>query len=348
MSTGMCPLSARNPSNRNPTLARLLAFALLVATAQPGRAGPLWEPVPNLAPQHLVFLQPVSGPVPAGSLSYWVQVSGNYATVYSLEPGTRRSLLLDMEIARLSLRGAARLREGLEAGLELPFLWMGNGVFDPALIAYHDLVRLPGGGREDAPRNTWRYRIVTDRGVYAPDPPGGMAPGDAVAFGRFRIARGPDLEAEARLAVKLPTGDPARGTGSGHPDLAAGAAALLDLGFLDVGISADAVWLGGSPDPALELGRRWGGAASAGAFFPAPWGLGRLSARVRYRTNPYRTGLDLLDRDVLMFVGELAGTFRGVSWSLGFTEDLAVHASPDFSVFLRLAWAPSSFSTPSR
>ncbi len=320
----------------------------LACLAGVSRAGAAWEPVQNLAPHHLVFLQPVSGPAPAGSVPYWVQFSAGYATVYSLESGAGRSLLLDMEIARLALRGAVRLARGVEVGLEVPFLWAGGGIFDGALIAYHDLVRLPGGGREDAPRDAWRHRVVTPRGEYSPAPPGGLSLADAVVFARSAPTQGPRLYAEARGALKLPTGDPGRGSGSGHPDASAGTAVLLKLGLFDLGASADAIWLGGSPDPALRLERRWSAALSGGLFVPAPWGLGRLSARVRYRTSPYGTGLSVMDRDVVMFVGELAGRSGRWMWSLGFTEDLTVHASPDFSVFLRVAWAPSSFSTPER
>ncbi len=325
-----------------------LVLFLAACLAAPLRAAGAWEPVPNLAPHRLVFLQPVSGPVPAGGVPHWIQLSGGYATVYSAQDGRHGSLLLDMEIARMALRGAVRLGPRTEAGLELPFLWMGGGVFDPALIAYHDLVRLPGGGRERAPRNTRRYRIVTSRGEYAPAAPDGFSPADAAVFARSALSRGPRVFAEARAAVKLPTGDPARGTGSGHPDASAGVAALLDLGFFDLGASADGIWLGGSPDPALRLDRTWSAVLTGGVFLPAPWGLGRLSARVRFRTSPYDTGLSVLDRDVVMFVGELAGRAGRWTWSLGFTEDLMVHASPDFSVFLRVGRVPSSFSTPVR
>ncbi len=334
--------------HRRRAVVLLFLFLFLAWLVAPAEAGAVWEPVPNLAPHHLVFLQPVSGPVPAGNRPWWVQVSAGYATVYSAEAGAGRSLLLDMEIARLALRGAVRLARGVEAGLEVPFLWMGGGVFDGALIAYHDLVRLPGGGRERAPRNTRRYRIVTARGEYAPAPPDGFTPADAVVFARYALSRQPRLLAEARAAMKLPTGNPGRGTGSGHADASAGAAGLFDLGFFDLAASAEAVWLGGSPDAALRLERNWSAALTGGVFFPAPWGLGRLSARVRYRTSPYGTGLSILDRDVVMFVGELEGRAGRWTWSLGFTEDLVVHASPDFSVFLRVGWAPSSFSTPDR
>jgi hypothetical protein len=104
------------------------------------------------------------------------------------------------------------------------------------------------------------------------------------------------------------------------------------------GANLDVLYLGGSPDAALRLESRWvlSGLAFAGVRLGF---LGTAAAQLQFATSPYGTGLPALDRDVLLLALGLRRQVSSGTWiSLGFTEDLVVQASPDFSLLAGLEW----------
>jgi hypothetical protein len=67
--------------------------------------------------------------------------------------------------------------------------------------------------------------------------------------------------------------------------------------------------------------------------------LGTAAAQLHFATSPYGTGLPALDRDVLLLALGVRRRVGADAWiSLGFTEDLVVQASPDFSLFVGVEW----------
>ncbi len=313
------------------------ALAILVL-ASPGAGANLLAPAraPNLAPHQLVFLQPPPEPARMETKRFTAGVQLAYASVFT-EADPAAQAVIDLEAARLAVRGGLRIGDRMDLSVEVPVLWTGGGWFDPFLIAYHEFWGLPDGGRPDAPRNEYRYRVRTPDGVYQPDGDGRTGVGDVVATARLSLAAGRAGAAAVRLSAKLPTGDPGRGFGSGSADAGIGLLGQVDAGRFSAFANLDAVYLGGTPDDALPLNTRWVGSALLGGGVELVREVFGLVAQVQLRSSPYNTGWAALDRDVAMLA--VAGRLAfgdGWSWTAGFTEDLAVHASPDFSVFTGL------------
>ncbi|MEW6488150.1 MAG: DUF3187 family protein [Thermodesulfobacteriota bacterium] len=309
-------------------------FLLLAAVpAAASEFAPL--PVRNLYPPRLLFLQP--------SPSLPEQRSGGrmdlaYATVCAVHERGDTSLVTDMEVGRVAAVGRWGAPWGGGFSLEVPYLWYGGGAFDPVLDAYHDAFGFPDGDREDRPENAFGYRVTRGRHEYAPRSPAGGGLGDMVLEAVHPLGAPGPLRSAARLSLKLPTGSARNGFGSGHADGGGGVLASWQGPRAGVGANVDVLYLGGSPDAALRLESHW--ALSALAFAGVQLGpLGTAAAQLHFATSPYGTGLPALDRDVLLLALGVRRQVGADAWiSLGFTEDLVVQASPDFSLFVGVEW----------
>ncbi len=293
--------------------------------------------VKNLTPPHLVFLQP-SAELPVtgsgGSIDF------AYGTVFVAEEGEGAQALLDMEVARFALTGALETPWGAILSVEIPFLWFGGGAFDSALHGYHGAFGLPDGGRSKRPENAFSYRVRRGAREYSPDPPASGGLGDVVlgAASPLRSPRSSELQSAVRWSLKLPTGSARDGFGSGSAD--AGVGLLGFWGGPRAGLTAnlDLIYLGGTPDPVLRLGNPWmlSSLVSLGLDLGI---LGTASAQIRFVTSPYDTGIRPLDRPVLLLGAGLRRQITSRLWaSLGFTEDLVVESSPDFSLMGSVEW----------
>ena len=316
-----------------------IVLGMLAADCERAAAGPL--PSANLAPQHLFFLEPApeSASVAEGR-AFTVDLA--YATIYSVSKSGRTRETLDMEVARAALRFAQGLPYRAEVGAEIPLLWMGSGVFDGPLNRYHGSTGFGDGGRRNGPTNEFRYSVTDGTDTYRPDPNGRVGLGDAVLRLKKEVATAP--ASAVRLAVralaKLPTGDPGKGYGSGHPDGGLGALVETRIGPFRLHGALDGLYLGGTPDPVLSLSTHWALKAAGGLSIPA-WDLGDLTVQIDYLSTPYGTGSSHLDRDVVMLAAGFQRAIEGFGrWAVGFTEDLSARASPDFSLFFSLEWQP--------
>lgn len=316
--------------NGATTLASTLTLALACSAAAPG--APLRSP--NLAPQHLLHLTPAvdaAEPLPRGAST--AALDAAYASIFVDQgsPG-EDEVRFDMEAARLALRLARGLGGGVEAGAEIPFAWLGSGWFDGSITAFHRGVGLPNGGRSDAGANEFTYDLRVGKERYAPS--GGAGPADATVWVKAALPPQGPLRWAVRGVVKLPTGAPTRGLGSGYADASLGLLGSAEAGPLRVTGSADAVYVGGTADAALRLDTHWAAAASLSAGL----GFGEASevvVRLAYLSSPFGTGLSEVDRDVLQLVlGASTRVAGDVTLAVGFTEDLAVNSSPDFGLCL--------------
>ncbi len=328
------------------SLRRVLVAAVLATAGQaaaashPTASAPL--PAFNLHPLHWVFLQPLpEEPAVLGRGQQAADLRLGYATVLTTGDSGDAGALLDMEAARVALRWRFGLGSSAELAAEVPFLWMGDGFFDRALDNYHQALHLPRGDRPGRPNNEFAYTVARGNRVYQPSRGGASGLGEASAALKLApgwATRGP-LRGAARLTVKLPTGDADDGLGSGSADAGAGLLLALCWPNLRLDASVDGVYLGGTPDPALRLERRWTTATSlslAAGGWHGLWG----SVQLRHTRTPYGTGVPVVDRDALMLAMGVSGPAGpDWGWSLGFTEDLRVGTSPDFSLFLHLTRA---------
>lgn len=317
-------------------LAVLLLIASLLSCPSHAALSPL--PAMNLNPLHVVLLQPLAQ---APGIDTGAAFVLGYATIMTAEDRGVNSALLDMEVARASLRLAAELPVGVGVWADVSYLWYGGGAFDDLLIAYHEATHLPEGSRPDRPRNSFAYTVSRDGQVYSPDPPAGGGLGDTVLGALVPIPRfaGAATEVSWRIMGKLPTGSSAHGFGSGRMDAATGIIASWSGERLWVLGNLDGLYFGGTPHPALPLGtHRALSALLEGGLSIDP--LGTFSVGLDYLASPYETGFASLDRDVLMLrVGFQRAVSRSLRIHAGFTEDLALHSSPDFALFLGLEWS---------
>ena len=123
-------------------------------------------------------------------------------------PGSE-AIVLDAETVNLGLRGSVRLG-GWLLEADVPYITHSGGGLDGFIDDWHDFTGLPTGGREQAPRDRLLIRYERDGQavIDLQQATGGL--GDI----QLGVAR-PVGQTVVRMAVKLPTGDADKLTGSG-------------------------------------------------------------------------------------------------------------------------------------
>jgi len=136
-------------------------------------------------------------------------------------------IVWDGEDAQYTLRFRYGVAEGLELGIDIPYIQHSGGYLDSFIRHYHDLMGFPNDRQEQFDRNQIDYQI-TDNGtvVYAMDEPhsglGDIRISGAVPL--FRESLGGQRHLAVRSLIKLPTGDSEYLLGSGGTDVAVGLA----------------------------------------------------------------------------------------------------------------------------
>jgi hypothetical protein len=203
---------------------RIIALGLLLVPATSGRAGAGFGPLQttNRLPLHLPFLKPRPVPVdlPARG-DFDVTVAAEYSNTFFDHRNDRWDVLMDMEmmVAEVSLAYSPASKTALR--LDLPFVSMGSGFLDGFLENYHDALGVSNSGREKRPKNDYAYRVTKDGLTWVQGEPGTLHIADMAVSAQYELMkdRG-DLKMTGSLlmSLKLPTGDPDRGLGSGAFD----------------------------------------------------------------------------------------------------------------------------------
>lgn len=272
-------------------------------------------------------------PLPAGAGSW--RFALDLSTEYVLEQEGGEDLLLDGETLSYSLGYGRGWGERGDWSIEVPVLHVGGGFMDDIIENWHDAFGLPNGGRGDAPSDRYRYRYVRDGVTQLDVREGGTSLGDVRLSAGIQLREGLMLRGQ----LKLPTGDEDRLTGGN-----AGAAVWGDLalpfeprsdwnGYVSAGLSANdkAKVLGDIqstliPFAGLGLGYR---------LLPALEALVQLQLHAPLYDD---TELDALQRPGLpLTIGGRSCFQAGPCFELSFQEDLAVGASPDFSLRFAVA-----------
>lgn len=133
---------------------------------------------------------------------------------------------IDMELTRLAMTYCHGLGSDVELSVEIPFLYGAGGSFDHLIEEFHQLFGLPNGRRELVADNRFEYTIRSGDAVIYELPRLRPEMGD-IAVGIRRLLWAQEAGAPAAawsFRCKLPTGDPALGTGSGGFDAGFGLA----------------------------------------------------------------------------------------------------------------------------
>lgn len=249
------------------------------------------------------------------------------------------TLLLDGETWRAALRLRTRFRERWEFGLEIPWIRHTGGSLDDLIDDWHALFSLPGGIRDQRPRDALRYAYRDSAGdVFEFDESDGGL-GDVRLSAGYRLRQDANGSLSLRAAVELPTGDTAELTGNGAADYSVGLAwqrnPAAPGGRWSTYVVAGVIRFGESDLPALDT-REYGGWIQAGVgwrVLPRLELLGQLQAA----SSPIDAELDAWGGSLLLGLGAGIDLGRHYRLQLGFTEDIDVETSPDITFMLRLS-----------
>ncbi len=245
------------------------------------------------------------------------------------------SLRVDGESLRLAISQRWQWRSW-RFSAELPLLSTGGGMLDSGIEEWHHWFGLPNGGRDQIPRDEYRYRYVRNGVTVMDVSDAGTGLGDL----RLGAARCNETQGCLRVMAQLPTGDADKLTGGGL-----GAAAWYEQGF-HLGSSA-----------------RWSGAIAGGlsatrADGPmedqvkpvVPFGWLSLAYALTERLDAgaqfYLHGPLYDDSNIEALEragGVLAFGFRYRSsertyWYAGLQEDVITNSSPDFAIHFAVDW----------
>jgi Protein of unknown function (DUF3187) len=252
-------------------------------------------------------------------------------------------ILLDGESWRIDLGVNYGLGKGVEAGIAIPYIITGGGVFDSFIEGWHRFFDLPQGGREQTPRNRLLYRYVKDGQTRLILDDSGTGLGDISLSGGVQLyddQRPNPRRLALRTSLKLPTGSSSNLRGSGSTDFA--------------------LWLSGSDDYLLPLGhltlfgaaggmamtdgdvlkgqqRNFAGFGTLGfGWGPAEWidFKAQLSGHTAFFSGSELA--ELGNPALQLIVGGTLNFTEKTSLDIGVSEDVARNTSPDVALHLAL------------
>ncbi len=322
-----------------PAACRCALAAFVLAAAAPAQAEEALATFNQSALARSFALPTLGAPQVLGGADWRSAFRVDLTSEYHSSESGSEAILLDGEAASFTFAFRQGLGRGFEWGAELPVLVLGGGFMDSGIENWHDWFGLPNGGRQDAPRDRYRYTYVRNGETLLDVSDAGAFLGDLRLNGGWQAT--PSLALRAQ--IKLPTGD--------EDSLAGG-----NLG--------GALWA----DWALPFAEtsRWSGYVSAGASqnqesdvlgalqnrFVGFGGLGiswQMFDAMALTTQLYAHSQLYDDSDLQPL--ERAGLQLTVAtrWNLtdellfdfGFQEDLITYSSPDFSLYLGFGFHPA-------
>lgn len=328
------------------------AFAtalLLLALAAPAPAAGI-DPFPtsNQSPLVQIFGLPSAGSatvLPTGK--YALDVAEDIASNFAHDETSREAILLDGESYRTTLILRRGVGHDLEAGVELPVVGHGGGVFDGFIEGWHDTFNLPQGGRKSAPRNRLLYRYEKNGTVRLLLDESGVGLGDIRLTAGWQLHRRTSGSARTAVALrgslKLPTGSSAWLRGSGSTDLALWLTADSTFSLPGPWGTLGLYGAGGGMimtrgDVLPDQQRHVAGFGTAG-FGYAPFDWITLKLQLDSHT-PFYTDTDLRELGNSALEIRMGGDINfspATSLSIAVSEDLAVYTAPDVTLHLSLS-----------
>lgn len=265
-----------------------------------------------------------------------------YASIYEQVVRSTESAAFDGEIGRGSVLLEYAPVDGVEVSIAPTVLFGTSGFLDSLVDDFHELTGFAQGGRDRFPRDRYSMVLTRDSQVawQLEEDQVLLADLPVSVVSRVRAEDDDGPAVAARVTVELPTGDEARGSGSGGIDVAAGV--LLErsrgrwtfFGGLD-GVLAD------QPERFQRAGidvrdlllvsggveYRWSNRMSL-------LGQAVLQSPLT-RSLPYEE----IDREILdLGFGAAYDVGRGSVLTFSFHEDAVAASGPDLTVYLGLSW----------
>lgn len=324
-------------------LALWLAFAILPAKARGAAITPFYTQ--NQSPVALIFGLPAAGDaeiLPKGEFSgiLALDVANNFAE----DSNRREQILLDGESYRANLGISYGIARGVEAGIDIPYVGIGGGIFDSFIAGWHRFFGLPQGGRTEAPKNRLLYAYTKDGQTRLSLNDSGSGLGDIRLSGGVRLfddEQPNPCQVALRASVKLPTASSSNLRGSGSTDFALWLTAADDYRLPAMGHVTLFGAAGGMAmtDGAVlkEQQRNLVGYGTLGfGWGPARWI--DFKAQVSGHT-PFFKGSELRELGnpaLQLIVGGTLHFSDKTSLDIGVSEDIAVDTSPDIALHLAL------------
>lgn len=280
---------------------------------------------------------------PSGKIS--ASITQDIANNFVTSTAGGESISMDGESWRWVMSARYGFGERLEAGVEIPLIVQGGGIWDGFIVDWHKTFGLPQGGRDTAPKDRIRYSYTKDGVQKLNMSRSGTGIGDITLTGGMKLYDLQQAESHDTIAIrtslKVPTGDSSMLMGSGSTDfslyLCGSMTNFTDWGSLVLYGSAGGMALtkgevlGSQQNNAVgfgTLGIGWG---------PAEW----ISFKIQINGNTplyHGSSLKEISNGSLMLVSggalKLPGDYR---LDIAVSEDVAVNTAPDVALHFGLS-----------
>lgn len=319
-----------------------MSTALAACAAAPEFSGPM--SVRNQHPAQLTVLHMTpqsTRSVPVGEAE--LRWDNAYTSLWL--QGSRQGDVLDLDgeswVTTLALRTG--LLEGLDLGIELPFLYYSSGFVDSFIIDWHDWFGFPQHQRDEFPED--QFNVVASRGgrtaFQVEEDRFGI--GDVPLTLQYALQE-PSEESPfgfaLRGAVELPSGNEKAGFGNGKTDWSLGA--LAEYRYGSAAFTGHAQYtFAGTPSRVRRAGLSFHDVPSVGGG--VEWALERgwaLLAQTEWEASTLRRMRvnEANDSQWLLWAGVRKRFANGLVLDLGLGEDLSTNVAPDISFWIGLRW----------
>ena len=244
-------------------------------------------------------------------------------------------LIIDGETTTIVLSVRRRVHERLELGIDVPYVQHSGGTLDGFIKDWHSMLGL-SNSRRDGPNDQLRHTYISDgTTLFGLDSSasgiGDMQLSAAIPLGKLTM----------RAAVKLPTGDPDKLTGSGATDVSLGVygSRAYTLRERDLSLSGFIGGLAlGDGDVLPEFQRSFVPYGGAALRWQATYKFG-LAAQLSVQGSYYDTHFDDIGGNTIQLgfgADYRAGDFL---WRLAIAEDMNGAATADFGMQLSVRYA---------
>lgn len=178
----------------------------------------------NQSPTALIFGLPAAGDATIlGRREFGGILALDIANNFAQSANSREQILLDGESYRANLGVSYGIAKGFEAGIEIPFIGIGGGIFDSFIKGWHRFFGLPPRSLPEAPNNRLLYSYKKDGQTLLLLNDSGSGLGDIRLSGGVQLyidEQANPRQLALRASVKLPTGSSSNLLGSGSTDFA--------------------------------------------------------------------------------------------------------------------------------
>lgn len=315
----------------------MLALVLAAAAGPAAAAEPL--PVRNLSPATQIFGLPSALGRVLESETTQVTLNLEHGNNFTSDTSAGALVYFDGSTTVLGLGLRRGFAQRFEAGIEVPWVRHDGGITDGLIEGFHDLTGLPGGGREDVPRDRIDYRIdyAGEAAVRVDDNEQHL--GDVRAWLGYRLSDAPGRSLALRAMVELPTGRLEDLSGSGATDVALWLelldGRLLEAAGIEVSVMGG-VTLPGDGDLAASAQRDAVVSGHLGLHYPLS-GRFTLHAQLDAHSDVLRTGVPQLAEGAVQGTLGTTVALSSSTWlDLALHEDLTSRSAPDAVFQLRV------------